>query len=387
MNETGVSMQLISFIIFLAVLPFLSSCQNTGINTDKKVESAAGQGSLAFYPAVPMPAAILAPDRALTRIALGSCYHPSLESGIFNEIAAQNPDAFVFLGDNVYAADESDDPTLMSLRQAYANLSAVESFKALRESTPLLVAWDDHDYGKDDAGGDFKYREFSESLYEYVWNIEPSDERTARPGVYFEQTVGPIGKRVQLITLDTRSFRTPLTRHPDQNIGRYMESQDPNQNVLGETQWKWLEEQLRKPADIRIMVTSIQLIADGHSWEAWRIMPAERERFYRLLSSSRANGVIVVSGDRHSAAIYKLPEFEPYPLYELTTSSLNVPLTSFVKNPVDEPGLHRLIKPYYESNYGLIDIDWDAGQLSMRLMNETSQTIAEEIIHIDSLQP
>jgi alkaline phosphatase D len=376
MNETGVYMRLISTIRLLAVLLFLIGCQ-------AKTE----RGHSEFSPAVPMLAASLAPERALTRIALGSCYHPSLKSGIFNEIAAQNPDVFVFLGDNVYADDESDDPMLMSLRQSYAKLSAVESFRALRESTPLLVTWDDHDYGKDDAGGDFKHKDFSESLYEYVWNIGPSDERTSRPGVYFEQTVGPIGKRVQFITLDTRSFRTPLTRHPDQDIGRYVASQDPNQNMLGEYQWKWLEKQLQKPADIRIIVTPIQLIADGHHWEAWRVMPTERERLYKLLSSSRANGVVVVSGDRHSAAIYELAEFEPYPLYELTTSSLNVPLTSFVKNPVDEPGPHRLTNPYYKSNYGLMDIDWEAGELSMRLMNEGSQTITEEIIRIDSLQP
>ena len=97
--------------------------------------------------------------------------------------------------------------------------------------------------------------------------------------------------------------------------------------------------------------------------------------------------MVVVSGDRHSAAIYALSDFEPYPLYELTTSSLNVPLTSFVKNPIDEPGPHRLVNPFYESNYGLIDIDWDVGELSMQLMDETSQMIAEKIIRIDSLQP
>ncbi len=379
-------MRLISFITLLAALPFLSSCQST-LDRNTLEQGNAEQRTREFSPAVPMPAAILASDKTLTRIALGSCYDPSRESSIFNEIAGQHPDAFVFLGDNVYAEDESDDPTLKSLRQAYADLSAVASFKALRETTPLLVAWDDHDYGKNDAGGEFRYREFSESLYEYAWNIEPSDERASRPGVYAAQTVGPPGKQVQFITLDTRFFRTPLTLHPDQEIGRYAESQDPNQNVLGESQWKWLEEQLRKPADIRVIITTIQLIADGHYWEAWRVMPAERERLYQLLLTTRANGVVVVSGDRHSAAIYKLPEFEPYPLYELTTSSLNIPLTSFVKNPVDEPGPHRLTNPYYESNYGLIDIDWDAGQLSMKLMDEASQTIAEEIIRIDSLQP
>ncbi len=381
-------MRLVSLITILALL---SSCQDVDTNidksTDKSTDKVPEQDIIRFSPATPMPAATLEPEKTLTRIALGSCFEPSMDSNIFNEIAQRDPDAFIFLGDNVYAEDESDDPNLTSLRKAYADLAAVESFKALRQSTPLMVVWDDHDYGKDDAGGDFKYREFSESLYEYVWNITATDERAKRDGVYFEETVGPIGKRVQFITLDTRSFRTPLTPHPDPSIGRYTESQDPNQNVLGETQWQWFEDQLRKPADVRIIVSTIQLIADGHHWEAWRVMPAERERFFQLLESTRANGVVIVSGDRHSAAIYKLPDFEPYPLVEMTTSSLNIPLTSFVKNPVDEPGPHRRINPYYETNYGLIDIDWDAGQLSMKLMDETSQIIAEEIIPINLLQP
>ena len=108
-------MRLISFITFVAALPLLSGCQDTGVTTDKKIESTAEQESIEFSPAVPMPAATLAPDRALTRIAFGSCYHPSLESGIFNELAGHHPDAFVFLGDNVYAEDESEDPTRMSL--------------------------------------------------------------------------------------------------------------------------------------------------------------------------------------------------------------------------------------------------------------------------------
>ena len=108
-------MRLISFITFVAVLPLLSGGQDTRASTAKDIESTAELGSLEFFPAVPMPAAALAADTALTRVAFGSCYHPSLQSGIFNEIAGQHPGAFVFLGDNVYAEDESDDPTLMSV--------------------------------------------------------------------------------------------------------------------------------------------------------------------------------------------------------------------------------------------------------------------------------
>ena len=195
-------MRLVSLITILALL---SSCQDVDTNidksTDKSTDKVPEQDIIRFSPATPMPAATLEPEKTLTRIALGSCFEPSMDSNIFNEIAQRDPDAFIFLGDNVYAEDESDDPNLTSLRKAYADLAAVESFKALRQSTPLMVVWDDHDYGKDDAGGDFKYREFSESLYEYVWNITATDERAKRDGVYFEETVGPIGKRVQFITL------------------------------------------------------------------------------------------------------------------------------------------------------------------------------------------
>ena len=342
--------------------------------------------SVDFSPAVKMPSARLSTLSALTKIALGSCFHPRQDSKIFNEIRLQSPDLFVFLGDNVYASNESDDPKLMSLRNAYYDLSQVESFRALRESTPLMVTWDDHDYGKDDAGGDFKHRVFSESLFRHVWDIKPLDQRASRPGVYFERSIGPNGKKVQLIVLDTRSFRTPLTMHPNQDEGKYIQSQDPQQSMLGVDQWMWLAEQLSKPAEIRIILSSIQLIAQGHHWESWQMMPREREKLLSLLASLEANGVIVVSGDRHFAAIYELAIFESYPLYELTTSSLNVPLISFVRNPIEERGPNRLTKPFYESNYGLIEIDWGAGEVSLKLMDQFSDPIAKKTVNIKMLR-
>lgn len=328
-----------------------------------------------FSPALPMPTLKLPGDTLITRIALGSCFHPSRNGDIFDEITAQNPDVFLFLGDNVYAADESFDLELNSLRAAYFDLAQVESFQTLRSSVPMMVIWDDHDYGKDDAGGDWSNKNFSESLYQHVWAIDDEDPRTQLPGVYLQETIGPEGQQVQIIMLDVRFFRTPLTRNPDQDIGRYTPSQAPNQNMLGDAQWQWFKEQLEKPADVRIIVTPIQLIADGHYWEAWRMMPKERQRFYDLLAETKPNGAIIVSGDRHSAAMYKREGILPYPLYELTTSSLNVPLTLIVKDPQDEPGPHRLFAPFYESNYALIDIDWGKNTVTLQILDQESRSI------------
>lgn len=345
-----------------------------------------GCASRQFAPAVPMTAASFDETRTVTRIALGSCFNQRLDSSIFDHIRAGRPDLFVFLGDNVYAADESSDPKLASLREAYAQLAAVESFESLRQTTPLAVVWDDHDYGKDDAGGDFATRDFSEALFEYVWAIDDEDPRAARPGIYFERRLGPPGRRVQIIALDTRFFRTPLTRNPAPDGGRYIANTDPAQNLLGDEQWTWLKTQFEKPADLRLLITSIQLIADGHQWEAWAMMPRERQRLYNLIEETSPNGLVVVSGDRHSAAMYRENNAGAYPLYEMTTSSLNVPLSSFVPDLVDEPGPNRLTRPYYESNFGLIDIDWETGTIALRLMDENGHPVQELSLQLGSLQ-
>ena len=337
-----------------------------------------------FLPAVPMPSAALDADTTVTRIALGSCFSPYESDSIFAEIAQQRPDVFLFMGDNVYARDESEDPQLNSLREAYAALAQAKSFAALRQRTPLLAAWDDHDYGQNDVGSGFYAREYSEQLFEHVWSVPSSDPRRQHPGTYFSTMVGPVGQRVQFIVLDTRFFSSPYTLNPDQKIGRYTASTDPKQNMLGEAQWRWLSQELAKPADLRILLSSIQVVAAGHFWESWAMMPQEQQRLYELLAGT--DNLLIVSGDRHSGAIYERTDVAPYPLYELTSSSLNIPLTSFVDDPQDEPGPYRLTNPYYEANYGLIEIDWQAGQLQLQLRDINSEIVAQQSISLSALQ-
>ena len=52
----------------------------------------------------------------------------------------------------------------------------------------MLTVWDDHDFGMNDAGGDYQYKEASEALFEYVWNVK--DERAERHGVYGSWVLG-----------------------------------------------------------------------------------------------------------------------------------------------------------------------------------------------------
>ena len=87
----------------------------------------------------------------------------------------------------------SDDPALPELRAAYYRLARSEPFSAFRDDIPVLPVWDDHDYGRNDAGADFALREESEALFEDVWALDADDPRRGRPGVYEAVTVGGTG--------------------------------------------------------------------------------------------------------------------------------------------------------------------------------------------------
>ena len=336
----------------------------------------------------PMPAASLDNNQRVQRVALGSCFNPARSDEIFAVINNTQADVLLLLGDNVYAEKETADIELPSLKAAYAALAASPAFADLRRDMPLLVTWDDHDYGVNDGGGDWPAKNASQALFKHVWAIGPDDPRTSRQGVYFSRIVGPVGQRLQIIMLDTRFFRTPLQKSAARLPGgRYIPSADPQQNMLGEAQWQWLEAQLRQPAEVRIIATSIQMIADGHNWEAWLTMPLERRRFYQLLQDTAAQGVVLVSGDRHLGALYEQTSDVPYPLLELTASSLNLPLSALVKNPTAEPGPFRLGAPYFDANFGLVDIDWDKRMLTLRLMNDLGAEVRSKSVQFDALVP
>jgi alkaline phosphatase D len=222
-----------------------------------------------------------------------------------------------------------------------------------------------------DAGGDYQFKEQSEKLFEYVWDVK--DERAARPGVYGSWMIGEEGERVQIIMLDTRFFRSPLT--PTDEIGargkeRWAPDDDPAKTMLGDAQWAWLEEELKEPAEIRLLVSSIQVMSEGHGWEAWREFPRERQKLYDVIKRAGADNLIVLSGDRHSAAFYERKDVIGYPLFEATSSSLNLPASTWRAQSGEtwvEPDPNRLGDMYYDANYGRIDIDWAAKSVKVSI--------------------
>jgi alkaline phosphatase D len=327
------------------------------------------------------PNPTLAPATTLTRIAFGSCNHQNAPQHMWAQIAAQNPQLFLMIGDNVYGDNGWDaDAGLESLRSAYALQASHPEFAQFRAKYPMMATWDDHDYGLNDAGGNFPMRRWGEELFETFWGS--SAEVRGRDGIYDSTITGPEGKRVQVILLDTRFFRSDLKRAPWSKerppLGGYVPQEDLNATVLGEAQWDWLGSELAKPADLRIVVSSTQVITTAHQFEGWTNFPFERARLLDLLAGREASGLVLLSGDRHAAGIYKT-DVGGETIWELTSSSLNLSFGSDNdRSTAREPDATRTTKFFSEENYGLIDIDWKAKRLTMTLKGNTSATLAEQ---------
>ena len=325
----------------------------------------------------PQPAA----DKPLTRIGFGSCLHQRYPQPIWQSVIAARPETFVMMGDNVYGDVKS--PDLRELVSAYAAQSSHEGFAAARAAMPFLATWDDHDYAKNDGGADFKFRDGATRVFETFWKGSGTLETVRGPGIAYARTFGPEGQRVQFLMLDTRSFRSPLKRKPKGTPGRgkYVPDDTANKTMLGTAQWSWLKEQLGKPADLRIIVSGIQVIAEGHGWERWGNLPRERAKLYELIKSTKANGVVFASGDRHRASIYRNKDNGPYPLYELTSSSLNRSFDDPAEN-----GPHQLGPMYGESNFGMIEINWPERRIVMTIRGPDGQPVRSRKVDLAELK-
>jgi alkaline phosphatase D len=311
------------------------------------------------------------PELIITTLGFGSCARQDRPQPIWDTINAARCDAFVFLGDNIYA--DTADPAVF--RAKYALLAAMPGFAKLRQTTPLFVTWDDHDYGINDGGAGFPGAETAQREFCDFFQVPANSPLRTTPGVYDCVNLGPAGKRVQIILLDTRRFRSPLKKDPA-NPKVTIPNTDPGATVLGEEQWAWFARRLRQPADIRVVISSIQVIANEHGSEKWDNFPNERARFLALLRRTQAKGVVVISGDRHMAELSVLTAADgvPYPLYDLTTSGLNQPVPTPPKEgqvvPPRKPQINRYRlheRPYTGSNFGLMRVKWDGPQPSLRL--------------------
>ncbi len=329
-------------------------------------------------------AARFAPASAdVLRIGIGSCIHQDLPQAIWSTVLSDRPDLFVFGGDTVYASESPF--SLERLNAAYAKQAAQQGFAQLRASVPHLALWDDNDYGQNDGGAAFVHKQASKEAFLRFWNVPADDARRQREGVYHAALYGEPGRRVQIILLDTRWFRSPWKVTDQRNAPgreRYLPDADPGKTLLGAAQWAWLQQQLQIPAEVRLIVSGIQVLVEGHGWERWGLLPLERQRLFDALRTSGAQGVVLVSGDRHFGALYRDTQGMSYPVTEFTTSGMTHSWAD-----VKEAGPNRLGEPFGGLNYGMVEVDWVRRQIRLQLKDHKGIVQRSATLVLDALRP
>ena len=324
-----------------------------------------------------------------TIIAFGACAHENKPQPIWDTVIRANPDLFIFAGDNIYA--DTQDMNVMKAK--YAKLAAQPGYQKLLETCPVLATWDDHDYGVNDGGKHYPKRKESAEIFLDFFGVAKDDPRRTREGIYGSQMLGEEGHRVQIILLDTRYFRDDLDkstlsgaqRKANNVVGWYQPTKDTSRTLLGDEQWRWLEAELQKEAEVRLIVSSIQVVSWEKGMECWGNMPHERDRLFDLIQTTGAQGVVFLSGDVHFTELSKSDE-GPYPLYDLTSSGLN---QSPGRTWYTSVNSYRLPdKVYSGRNFGLIRIDWagEATTLSLQGRNEAGKIAHQHLVPLHDLR-
>lgn len=301
----------------------------------------------------------------INKLAFGSCANQDQPQPLWKTIESVNPDLFLFMGDNIYATSPFQQP----MAEQYRKLDLIPEYRALREKVPFMATWDDHDYGLRDGGAEWAGKEDARRDFTNYWSYIKNSIPFEQGGIYHSKMIGPKKKVVQVIVLDTRYYRSPLKERAGNEGKAYDYEPQDEGTLLGKNQWEWLEAQLKQPAQIRFIVSSIQLIANDPKFEKWGNFPKERQRFFDLVKKTRAKNVILLSGDRHLAAIAKMDLPGYGTLHEITSSSINR------ANNYDDSDSHYVGPIYNKENFGLAHIDWAQKNVNIEIRGLSNEVV------------
>ncbi|MBK5911099.1 hypothetical protein CCR85_06285, partial [Rhodothalassium salexigens] len=287
-------------------------------------------------------------------------------------LADRAPDLVVTLGDLIAppVGGRRADP-VARLAQAYDRLGRARDFRRLVARVPMLALWGAREYGAADLGRALPFRAEAKRLFLDFHAHVPGDTLRARPGLFYAATLGPPGRRVQILMLDTQWFRDPWVVGAD---GRVAADPGAERRLLGDLQWAWLDRRLGEPAQLRLLVSTLPVLPRDLAGARWAAMPAERLRLARAVRASGAEAVLLVSAGPGFGALYGHDGALAYPLVEMMTGPLRAAPgrdgesggeTAVVVPP--PAGSLRRSTALTGAQLGLVTVDWLAGRVTLTL--------------------
>ena len=235
----------------------------------------------------------LALGRKELRFALASCMNDSVAQGdIWQQMIALRPDVIFLLGDNAYADKKIEGveaikptkgnkqivatPADLWRRQAETR-NYISLFKSY-DLIPVLATWDDHDYGKNDGGRNYRFKDEALAIFKSFFISEQSDNFRV-PGIGVASYFTIYG--YNFFMLDNRTFRTIGDTSP--------------QKHFGDEQLWWLGQGLQGK-DYAFLLSGDQFFGGYHDSDSFQ--GSHRRRFFDFLAKLRTldSRVVFFSG-------------------------------------------------------------------------------------------
>lgn len=268
------------------------------------------------------------------RIAFSSCFKPAgqindkLWKYLRDPFCKDHSCAWAWLGDNMYFDTDNMDDKRQAYNDARNDVFYSTYGPVAEPKIPTTGTWDDHDYAWNNMGKHYSCKVASQAEFVYHFNLPETDPRhpsqypNQQEGVYssnmFHRTDGtPNG--IHLISLDARYHRS--LSFPKS----YAACEGASSTILGDTQWEWLQNELNRTSDIKVIASGIQVLPptnkenantmcayleggqssfeqanedigegdsniSGTSYESWGEFPQERTKLLRMVQKSVADG-------------------------------------------------------------------------------------------------
>ncbi len=312
------------------------------------------------------------------KMAIGSCTYvnepkydrPGTPYGgdyqIFTSINQQQPDAMLWLGDNIYLR-EVDWFTRTGIHHRYTDARSLPEMQPLLAATHHYAIWDDHDFGPNDSDRSFIHKDLTLEAFKLFWG-NPSYGLPNSKGIttFFQF------HDIDFFLLDNRYHRSPNKRKTGERT------------ILGKEQLEWLIDALAySQSPFKMVAIGGQVLNTAPVYENYaNHHKEERDYLLKRIEEEGIKGVIFLSGDRHHTELSKYTNDAGIDLYDVTIS----PLTSGSGRSADEPNTNRVEGTFLgQRNFGTLEFSGPRGERKLTI--RTFDSNGKELWMREIMQP
>ena len=291
-------------------------------------------------------------------------FYPGPQEAIYPVMEKMPGDFMLWLGDNVYyLLKHMNVPEQMYERRI--RKAQVPEVNAFMRSRPMYSIWDDHDYGPDNAKGNFALKDTSWYIHTHFW-ANPFNGTPACKGTFSDFSLAD----ADFFLTDNRFHSTTYKA--------------TSPAMLGKDQMNGLKENLLKStATFHFIVIGSQALNTLDRGESWYRYRTERQDFLDFLLENQIKNVVFLTGDRHHTELQKVILGDDLVVHDFTCS----PMTSVTNkgilgtpeenNPQRVPGTLLV-----DHNFGRVSLSGEAGsrQCLLEVFDPKGQLVWDYLI-------